>query len=691
MIKKISLLALSVATALGVAACSPQQTATDSGTASAVSQAKLKQAISGVELNNLNTSIDPTQDFFQYVNGRWLERTSIPSDRARWGSFDELREKAEQDILAIIKEFAQTGGEKNSAAQKIGDLYNAYLNIEQINEQGLTPLNEQFAAIDRLTSHDELAAFWGQQQQVRAATPVAMFIGQDQMQSDRYITTLSQAGLGMPDRDYYVNDSEENFALRAAYTNFISNLWNLAGWEQADAAAASILALETKIAAAHWSRIQNRDRRATYNKLSLTELAAIAPEFAWQTFFRHAGISIDEVVVRQPDYLTNFAKFYQQVPLADWQTYFKFHTLRAATNYLPTPFGEASFEFYGRTLQGLEKQRTREQQAVSVIENTLGFLVGQEYVARHYKEESRQRMEELVANVKIAFAEAIDELEWMTPATKQEARAKLAQFNTKIGHPEKWRDYDCLSITANDLMANMNLANQCEYQRMIARLGAPVDLHDWGMTPQTINAYYRSTMNEIVFPAAILQPPFFNVDADDALNYGAIGAVIGHEITHGFDDQGRRSDGAGNLRDWWSSTDEEQFRERAQRMIEQYSSYNPIDDLYLRGALGLGENIADLGGLTVAYRAYQNSLKGKQAEVIDGFTAEQRFFIGWGQIWRIKFRDESLRRQVIQGPHSPGMYRVLGALSNMPEFYEAYGVKPGDGMYREPEVRVKIW
>lgn len=686
--KRISLLALSIAAALGLTACSPAENTQSTNIQASQNQQGIT---SGVELNNLNTAVKPNDDFFQYINGKWLERTEIPADRARWGSFDELRERAEQQVLVIINEFAAAGGEPGSNAQKIGDLFNAYLNVERINSLGLAPIQSNFDTIHALTSHNDLAAFWGAQQRVRIGTPVSMFVGQDQMQSDQYITMVSQSGLGMPDRDYYVKDSDENLALRQAYTGFISNLWSLAGWEGGEQAAATVLAIETELANAHWSRIQNRDRRATYNKMTVAELAEHAPGFAWATFFEQAGVDINEVVVRQPDYLATFAQMYTKVSLADWKTYFKFHTLRATANYLPTQFGDASFEFYGRTLQGLEEQRSREKQAVSMVESSLGFLVGQEYVARHYQEESRARMEELVANIKVAFGEAIDDLEWMSPATKLEARAKLATFTTKIGYPEKWRDYDCLDIVADDLMANVAASGACEYQRMIDRLGSEVDPYDWGMTPQTVNAYYRSTMNEIVFPAAILQPPFFNVNADDAVNYGAIGAVIGHEITHGFDDQGRRSDGAGNLRDWWTEQDEEQFRGRAQLMIDQYSSFNPIDDLYLRGALGLGENIADLGGLTVAYRAYQNSLKGKQPEIIDGFTAEQRFFAGWGQIWRIKFRDESLRRQVIQGPHSPGKYRVLGVLSNMPEFYQAYEVKPGDGMYRQPDVRVKIW
>ncbi|MCC5856488.1 MAG: M13 family metallopeptidase [Idiomarina sp.] len=677
--KRTSTLALSVAMALGLAACSPTTTVEDTDIRA-----------SGIELENLDTSVRPQDNFFRYINGQWLERTEIPSDRARWGSFDELRERAEKHVLEIIQEFAAEGGEQGSDQQKIGDLFNAYLNVERINALGLAPIEDEIAAIQAIDSHDQLSSFWGAQQRYRMGTPLSMGVGQDQMQSDQHITSLSQSGLGMPDRDYYVNDSAENLALREAYKEMIRGLWQEAGWEQGEQAAEAILALETRIAQAHWSRIQNRDRRATYNKMTVSELAESAPGFDWGNFFDAAGVEIDELVVRQPDYLTQFATMYREIPLQDWQTYLQFHTLRGTADLLSENFGEVTFAFYGQTLQGLEEQRSREKRAVGAVQGTLGFLVGQEYVARHYQEEARVRMQEMVDNIIVAFGEAIDELEWMGEETKAEAQAKLATFTTKIGYPEVWRDYDCLDIN-EDLVGNMRRASACEYERMIGRLGQEVDPYDWGMTPQTVNAYYRATMNEIVFPAGILQPPFFNVEADDAVNYGAIGAVIGHEITHGFDDQGRRSDGEGNLRDWWTPQDEEQFRQRAQLMIDQYSSFNPIDDLYLQGALGLGENIADLGGMTVAYRAYINSLGGEPGTVIDGFTAEQRFFAGWGQIWRIKFRDEALRRQVIQGPHSPGKYRVLGVLSNMPEFYEAFDVQPGDGMYREEDVRVKIW
>lgn len=695
--KRLTIIAASVALALGVTACTESQTQA-SRDSSATQQNSQKASVerqyglsSGVELENIDMSVSPRDNFFRFVNGGWLANTEIPADRARWGSFDELREQAEAHVLAIVQEFASQTAEQGTDIQKIGDLYRSFMDEETIEALGITPLSDDFERIQSLTSHADLATYWGEQQRFRAATPFNVGVGQDQMQSDQYITAISQSGLGLPDREYYLASDTRNQQLLAAYQTFIQDLWALAGWESAEANAEAIIAIETALARHHWTRIQNRDRLASYNKMTVNELTEQAPEFDWATMFAAAGLDIEEVVVRQPDYLAAFAALYQEFSLDDWQAYLQFHVLRNSASVLSQDFANLSFDFYGRVLQGLEEERSRERRAVSTVESALGFMVGKEYVNRHFQPEAQERMAVMVDNILAAFAEAIDDLEWMTDETKVEAHAKLSTFTTKIGFPEKWRDYDCLSIAADDLFGNLRRSAVCEYDRMISRLGQEVDAYDWGMTPQTVNAYYRSTMNEIVFPAAILQPPFFNVDADDAINYGAIGAVIGHEITHGFDDQGRRSDGEGNLRDWWSPEDENQFRERAALMIDQFSGFNPIDDLYLQGALSLGENIADLGGLNVAWRGYFNSLGESGGEVIDGFTPEQRFFIGWGQIWRIKFRDEALRRQVVVGPHSPGNYRVLGPLSNMPEFYEAFDVQPGDAMYRDESVRIKIW
>ncbi|MCH8537202.1 MAG: M13 family metallopeptidase [Alkalimonas sp.] len=687
--KKTLLSSVALAVSLALSGCGGDPAPATQDTSATQTQTALS---SGIELENLDRTVAPQQNFFRFVNGQWLERTEIPADRARWGSFDELREVSEQHVLAIINELAAEQHAKDSDAQKIADMFRSFQDTDTIEALGLTPLQSHLAAIDALDNHDDLTTLWGQWQPIRTGTPLVVFVGQDQRQSDQYITAASQSGLGLPDRDYYLKDDERSLKLIEDYQAMIARFWQLAGWDDGDKAAETVVAIERQLAEIQWSRVQNRDRNATYNKMTLAELAESAPGMDWQSLFNAAELAdINELVVRQPSYFTAVAELQQQIAIADWQQYLRFHLIRSSASMLPTAFDEASFDFYGRILSGQEEQRSREKRAVQATERMLGFLVGKKYVERHFQPEAKARMDELVKNFMVAFSQAIDELEWMSDETKVEAQAKLASFNTKIGYPDVWRDYDCLTIAADDLMGNARRSSECEYQRMIGRLGQPVDRDEWGMTPQTVNAYYSSTMNEIVFPAAILQPPFFDVNADDALNYGAIGAVIGHEITHGFDDQGRRSDGEGNLRDWWSEEDERQFRERAELMVEQFNAFNPIDDLYLQGALGLGENIADLGGLTVGYRAYQNSLQGQPAPVIDGFTGSQRFFIGWGQIWRIKFRDEALRQQVITGPHSPGKYRVLGPLSNMPEFYEAFDVQPGDGMYREEDVRVKIW
>ncbi len=652
---------------------------------------------SGIELDNMDHTVRAQDHFYRFVNGTWLDQTGIPADRARWGSFDELREQSQEHVLGIILELTDGQHEHGSDSQKIADMYRSFMDTLIIEELGLSPIQPDLDRIDALSSHDDLVDFWGQQQQYRFGTPLNIFVSIDLMQSNRHITSASQSGLGLPDRDFYLRDDERSRQLLDEYRNYIIRLWEAAnpddaGWGDAENAAERILALESSIAEDHWTRVENRDRQATYNKKTVAELSEMAPGFDWQRMLEQAGLGeIDELVVRQPSYFQSFSEMWEDVALEDWKTYLRFHLLRRSASALSSDFADIHFDFYGRVLSGQEEQRSRERRAVSTTESVLGFMVGKEYVERHYPREAADRMADMIGNLKIAFDQSIRELEWMSDATKEEALAKLANFNAKIGYPEVWRDYECVEIHPDDLVGNLRRSSLCDYERNISRLGEEVDREEWGMTPQTVNAYYNVALNEIVFPAAILQPPFFNVEADDAVNYGGIGGVIGHEISHGFDDQGRRSDGDGNLRDWWTEQDESQFQALAQIMIGQYSAYNPIDDMHINGELSLGENIADLGGVNVAFRAWQNSLDGEPSPVLDGFTGEQRFFMGWGQIWRIKFRDESLRRQLVTGPHSPGEYRVTGILSNMPEFYKAFDVQPGDPMYRDEEIRVRIW
>ncbi|WP_205730338.1 M13 family metallopeptidase [Cyclonatronum proteinivorum] len=651
-----------------------------------------RELSSGIYTHFMDTSVHPGDDFYQFVNGLWLEQTEIPGDRARWGSFDELREIADGHVLEIIREAAEAQAPHGSDQQKIGDMFRAFMNTDLLEQLRLEPLSPQLAQIDELESHADLAGLWGYFQRYRAGIPISLFVGQDPQQSDRYITSGSQSGLGLPDRDFYLNDDDRSLALLEAYRTYIQTLWELAGWDNPAQAAETVIRLETGIAEHHWTRVESRDRVATYNLMTTTELAETAPGLDWPVFLEAAGLAdIEELVVRQPSYFTAFAAMQAEVPVSDWQTYLRFHLLRSSAPNLSADFDDAHFRFYGQVLSGQQEQRSRELRGVAATESVLGFMVGQKYVAQHFPREASERMDEMIDNLLVAFEQSIKGLTWMTDATKEEALAKLSTFTTKIGYPEVWRDYDCLEIHPDELIGNLRRSAVCEYERNIERLGQPIDTTEWGMTPQTVNAYYRASLNEIVFPAAILQPPFFDVEAEDAVNYGAIGAVIGHEISHGFDDQGRRSDGEGNLRDWWTEDDEDAFGKLAQRMIDFYSSFNPIDDMFINGALALGENIADLGGMNVAWQAYLNSLNGAEPPVIDGFTAQQRFLIGWGQIWRTKFTDEALRRQLVTGPHSPGRYRVLGIVPNLDIFYEAFDVTPDNQMYKPQEERILIW
>jgi putative endopeptidase len=689
--------ACSLITFAALAACSPPTDAPGGSTTTtrldAPASTDSAPALGlGVDLANMDRSVRPQDDFFRYVNGGWLDRTTIPADRSRWGSFDELRDIADQHVLDIVLEATRSEAPADSDIRKIGDMYLSFMAEGDIEALGAQPLQEDLAVVDALSSHDDLATYWaGAGAHLRSA-PFTYGVSQDQRQSDQYITTMGQSGLGMPDREYYLSDAERFVLLREQYLAHLTTMFQLADLADPAGAAARVLAVETRIAEAQWTRIENRDRNATYNRMSPAELSATAPGFDWLQFLDSAGLSgIDALVVRQPTYLSAITGFYRDIDMAHWRDYHRYHVVRSAAPYLSSAFVDAHFDFFGRTLSGQPEIRSRDKRAVNTVESVLGFAVGREYVDRHFQAEARERMDALVQNLMAAFEDAINDLEWMTEETKVEAQNKLSRFNVKIAYPNEWRDYSCLEVNAADLLGNVRRASQCEFERIMARLGQEVDREEWSMTPQTVNAYYSSTMNEIVFPAAILQPPFFDVTADDALNYGAIGAVIGHEITHGFDDQGRRSDGDGNLRDWWAEEDERQFRERADMMVQQFDDYEPIEGMNIQGALALGENIADLGGLAVSYRAWQRSLKGEPSAVIDGFTGDQRFFMGWGQIWRVAFREEALRQQLVTGPHAPGMYRVLGPLSNMPEFYHAFDVREGDGMYRDPAVRVKIW
>jgi len=645
----------------------------------------------GVDLANMDQDVRPQDDFFRFVNGGWMERTEIPSDRARYGSFDELREQAEKDLRVLVEEVSEAEGvEAGSPEQMIRDFYISFMDEERLEALGLEPLESLLSQVASIEDRDDLTSILARLPSYGVSGPFSFYVRQDARNSDQYISYLSQSGLGLPDRDYYLDEGNED--IREAYVAHMVEMFELMGHEQPQQAAESIMALESELAEHHWTRVENRDPVATYNRKELEELEALAPGMDWPQFLSSVGVDdVDAVVVRQPDYLTAADRLLADYPISQWQDYLQWRVLSRYAQYLSSDFADARFDFSGRTLQGLEAQEPRWERAIQTLNNVVGFQLGKLYVDRHYDDEASERMAEMVDNLMQAFEQTLEESPWMSPETRDEALAKLEGFNTKIGYPDEWRSYEGLEVDPQDLLGNVMRSRAYEYERMLDRLGEEVDRDEWFMTPQTVNAYYSPSMTEIVFPAAILQPPFFDVNADDAINYGAIGAVIGHEISHGFDDSGRQVDGDGNLRDWWSEGSESEFQSRSQVLVDQFDVQEPLEGVTINGRATLGENIADHGGLRVAWRAYQLSLDGEPAPEIEGFSGDQRFFLGWGQIWRIQFRDEALRQHLQTRPHSPGEFRVNTTLPNIPGFYEAFDVSPGDAMYLPEEERADIW
>ncbi|RMF85776.1 MAG: M13 family peptidase, partial [Planctomycetota bacterium] len=560
--------------------------------------------------------------------------------------FSILREQAQANLRGIVDELlARDDITAGSAAQKIRDLYASFMDEETIDDRGVTPVQPILDRIDAIERHRDLIEFLGFAPRMNIPVPIAPYVDQDGKDATRYLVHFTQWGLGMPDRDYYLEDDERLANIRTEYVAYIARLFELAGVQ---ANATVVFDFETTLAKAQWSRVKNRDRELTYNLVARDDLASTAPALDWPALLHAADLDeVDELIVRQPDYAAEVGELTHSVPLATWKAYLRFQTLDALAPYLSNDFVEAHFDFHGRTLSGVEQLRPRWKRGIRLLNDSVGELLGQLYVERYFKPEAKARMMELVGDLREAFHEAIDELPWMTAATKAEAQKKLAKFNTKIGYPDVWRDYTALEIEPGDLLANLERIAEFEHRRDLAKLEGPVDRNEWFMPPQSVNAYYSSKMNEIVFPAAILQPPFFDPTVDDAVNFGAIGAVIGHEMSHGFDDQGRKSDGDGNLRDWWTDEDARRFEARAAKLVEQYAAYEPLPGQHINGILTLGENIGDVSGLAMAYRAWRLSLHGKPAPVIDGMTGEQRFFLGWARAWRSKQRDAALQRQLL--------------------------------------------
>lgn len=649
---------------------------------------------SGIDLQWIDNAVKPQHDFFKFTSGKWLASVQIPTDKGRFGAFDELRDLSEQRLQDIITELSkQKNLSESSESKKIADLYTSFMNERLIHKLDIQPLHATFSRIDKVKTKQQLTATFADIGQLGVSLPLTNYVGQDARNAASYAVYVNQGGLSLPDRDYYLNEDAKFKAYRDAYLKHVEKMLTMSGTKNAHDIAALILELETKIAKAQWSKVENRNPVKTYNKIDVAKLPELMPDFSWTPYLKMAGIDkkVDFVIVRQPTYLSALNAIYAETPLKVWQEYIKWRLLDSYAPYLSERFVREDFAFNSVTLRDIPAIQPRWKRGVARVEAALPEALGKIYVEKYFPPENKQRMEQLVNNLTIAYQQSIKNLTWMSAETKTEALAKLAKFTSKIGYPEQWRDYSKLDINKNDLIGNVMRGAQfnAEYQRN--KLGKPVDRKEWGMSPQTVNAYYSPRQNEIVFPAAILQPPFFNAAADDAVNYGGIGAVIGHEISHGFDDSGSQSDGDGNLRDWWTKEDKANFNQLTAALVKQYNAYSPLDGYYVNGALTLGENIADNSGLAIAYKAYQLSLGGKPAPVIDGYTGAQRFYIGWAQVWRGKARDAETIRLLNIDPHSPAAARGNVPLTNQPEFYKAFDVKEGDAMYLSPEQRITIW
>lgn len=644
----------------------------------------------GIATENMDLSVKPGDNFFEYVNGTWLKNTEIPSDRSRYGSFSVLSDQAEDRVREII-EGAASKENPTADETRIGNFYNAYLNTKAIEEKDLAPLADDLKAIRAAETHNDIATLIANIE-MGLSSPVSPYVYIDAKDNENYITYMTQSGLGLPNRNYYFDETEKGKSLRSAYVDYLTTILTEVGAEDAKTRAENVLKYETDLAEGHWEPVKRRDRDLTYNKMSRAELKTIAPGMPWDQIFKDVGLgNQDRLIVREKSAIVNAAKVFKATSVDVHKDYLAVSLLSNHSAYLPERIDAANFEFYGKILRGQEVQRPRWKRAVSAINGSLGEVVGKVYVENHFPPASKTQMNALVENLRGAFKDGIDNLEWMGEETKKQAQYKLQKFNPKIGYPDKWERYDGLEVNPDDLIGTIKSARKWEWEDSIGQLGQPIDRDEWGMTPQTVNAYYNSILNEIVFPAAILDAPFFDPNADPAVNYGGIGAVIGHEMGHGFDDQGRKSDGDGVQRDWWTEEDAKNYMARAEILAEQYSEFEPLPGEKLNGKLGLGENIGDLTGVTMAYEAYKRSLGGKEAPVINGVTGDQRFFMAWAQVWAIKWKDEALSTQIKNGPHSPGEYRANGIVRNFGPWYDAFDVQPGDAMYLPPEKRVKIW
>jgi putative endopeptidase len=672
------------------AAAVPASAADQAKPAAAPAKGKPQFGTWGFDAAGMDKNVQPGDNFFDYTSGAWARTTEIPADKPVWGGFVELDELSTKRTRAIIEDAARSKGAPGSNARKVGDFYAAFMDEAAIEAKGTAPLKPWLAKVDAIRSTADLARTFGEFAQVGIGSPVSAGVEQDLKNNTQYGVYVGQSGLGLPDRDYYLDSANPKFVeAKAKYQTHVATMLRLAGIADVDAKAKRIVDLETKIAATHWSRVEQRQIEKLYNPMPTADLAAKMPGFDWNTYLSAANLgSQKSVIVMHPSALTGTAKLIQSEPLQAWKDYLTFRTISRGSGVLPKAFVDESFAL-SKVLSGTPQLPERWKRGSGMVGNSMGEAVGQLYVAKHFPPEAKAKADELVQNLIKAMDVRLQNLTWMAPETKAKARIKLASFTPKIGYPDKWKDYSKLEVREGDAFGNALRSAQFAYNDNIQKLGKPIDRTEWGMFPQTVNAYANPLLNEIVFPAAILQPPFFDPNADDAVNYGGIGAVIGHEISHHFDDQGRKFDATGNMVEWWTAADAAAFKKLTDQLVAQYAAYEPLPGAKVNGELTLGENIADLAGLAIAYDAYKMSLKGKPARTIDGYTADQRFFLGFGQVWRMKYRDQMLQQLLTVDSHSPSHIRPL-VVRNFDPWYQAFEVQDGK-LYLKPEERIRIW
>ncbi|MCB2378632.1 M13 family metallopeptidase [Hymenobacter sp. BT635] len=699
------LLTLSTAAGIALAGCAASSTATTTATtaptAAATTPAPAEQPVVkgvGLDVANIDPSVSACDDFFQYASGTWLKNNPIPAAESRWSSWNTLINQNEAVMRQILNDAAANRtAAKGTNLQKVGDFYASAMDSMAIEKAGINPLKPELNRIAAIKDLKGLQTALARQQMLQTRSVLGVGVGQDRKKSTEYAVYMMQGGLSMPDRDYYLKEDARSKQVRTAYLTYLTNTFKLLGDNEATAAknANTVMRLETRLAKASKDRVALRDPYANYNKMSVAEASKQFPNLGVTSLLQQLGLgAAKEVIVGQPDFMKEASTALKSEPLGDWKTYLRWHLVNSSSSALPQAFVQESFR-YNQVLTGAKQQQPRWKRMLRSTDATLGEAFGQLYVDKAFTPETKQKAMEMVSNIKASMAEHIQQLDWMSAATKTEALKKLNAFTVKIGYPDKWKDYSALNITRESYLQNVLAAHEWEYKDDAKKFGKPIDRGEWGMTPPTVNAYYNSSLNEIVFPAGIMQPPFFDPKADDAVNYGGMGAVIGHEITHGFDDKGRQSDAEGNLRDWWTKEDAENFTKRADMVGAQYSAFSPLDSVFVNGKLTMGENLADFGGLALAYSALEKQLEKKYGSNprpnYDGFTPQQRFFLSWAQIWRTNARPEYLRQQVLTDPHSPAQYRTNGPLMNMPQFYEAFGCKENAKMVRAANERAKIW